>query len=153
MQTQKLLNGEALPLDEAVRVFSRRPYWQMFKENVTGDIRVTRPQEGVTYAVATYKQDPTIELRLEDYLLFGGSTLPFESRTGMRVIRKDTSRNGVVTHGMNRRPETYEEALFSSMLEEPKKSTWRCGFDFSLRKVTNNLYGQFEGRFQERSRS
>ena len=150
MQTQESLSREALPLDEAIKVFSRRPYWQTFQDNVVGDISVHRSQEGVTCAVATYREDPTIELRLENSFLFEGSNLPFETRTGMRIIRKGTSKNGVVTHGMARSPKTYEEVLFSSMLEEPKKSTWRCGFDLSLRKVTDKLYRQFEAKFYER---
>ena len=150
METPDVSYREALPLDEAVRTFSLRPYWRVFQENVADDVRVTSPQLGVTYAVATYKHDPTIELRLERNFIIGGSTLPFESETGMIVIRKGTSRKGVITHGMSRSPKTYEEALFSSMLEEPKKSNWGCGFDFGLRKVTNELYRQFEEKFHPR---
>ena len=65
----------------------------------------------------------------------------------MRVIRKGTSRYGIVTHGMARNPKTYEECLFSSMLERPKKSTWTCGLDFDLRRITNELYKQFAEKF------
>lgn len=51
---------------------------------------------------------------------------------------------------MTRSVKTYEQALFLSVLEKPQKSTRGCGFDFSLRKVTNELYKQFKERFQKR---
>ena len=138
------MKPELLSEEDAEREFSRRPYWSLFQDNVEGDICLASYQGGyIKHVTGTYKYDPTIELRLESYLTFGDSDLPFASRTGMRVTRKCTSKEGIITHGITRSPRTYEEALFSSVLEKPKKSTWRCYFDFGLRRTVNNLYQQF----------
>jgi len=142
--------NEAKPLsiEEVSDTFNDRSYWETFQSNVDPNSVIVIETGLGQYATGNYVNDPSIELLLQHYYTFGASNVPFSSRTGLRVLRAGTSRVGTVTHGLIRSPQTYEEALFSSMLEQSKISTLRCGFDSGLRRVTKELYRQFTEKWK-----